>query len=72
MPYESINDLPESVREHLPEHAQDIFKEAFNNAFEQYDHDETRAFRVAWAAVKKEYQKDKSGNWVKKTETKAA
>ena len=32
MPYESRSDLPASVREHLPDHAQDIYKEAFNGA----------------------------------------
>jgi cation transport regulator ChaB len=29
MPYASNSDLPPSVREHLPTHAQDIFREAF-------------------------------------------
>src|SRR5687768_12935045 len=28
MPYDNRADLPESVREHLPAHAQDIYKEA--------------------------------------------
>jgi cation transport regulator ChaB len=28
MPYEVNADLPPSVRSHLPEHAQDIFREA--------------------------------------------
>jgi hypothetical protein len=30
MPYDVNADLPPSVRSHLPEHAQDIFREAFN------------------------------------------
>lgn len=66
MPYDSRSDLPDSVKDNLPEHAQDIFKEAFNSAWEQYGHDEQRAFRVAWSAVKDEYEKDDDGNWVKK------
>lgn len=37
MPYASINELPEGVRNVLPDHAQAIYKEAFNSAFEQYD-----------------------------------
>jgi len=35
MPYERIIDLPESVRNNLPKHAQEIYKEAFNNAWKQ-------------------------------------
>lgn len=64
MPYKSIDDLPESVRNHLPKHAQEIFLKAFDNAYEEYGHDEPRAFRVAWGAVEKEYHKDESGKWV--------
>ncbi|MCF8060902.1 MAG: ChaB family protein [Deltaproteobacteria bacterium] len=67
MPYDTVDDLPGSVQSHLPRHAQEIYKEAFNNAWEQYDHDESRAHRVAWAAVKKGYEKDEaSGDWKKK------
>jgi hypothetical protein len=36
MPYQSIVDLPSTVSEHLPIHAQEIFPAAFNNAFDQY------------------------------------
>jgi cation transport regulator len=32
VPYRVNADLPPSVRDHLPEHAQDIFREAFNAA----------------------------------------
>jgi cation transport regulator len=52
MPYDSLTDLPDSVRDNLPKGAQEIYKEAFNSAWEQYDHEEDRAHRVAWAAVK--------------------
>lgn len=66
MPYHNNEDLPANVRSHLPLHAQDIFREAFNHAWEQYaDPDKRRlggtqedtARRVAWAAVKKKYHK---------------
>ncbi len=50
MPYQSKQDLPESVRDSLPSHAQEIFKEAFNSASKEYDEEET-AFKVAWSAV---------------------
>ena len=33
MPYRTNLDLPEPVRSHLPEHAQDIYREAFNRAY---------------------------------------
>ncbi|MGH2531833.1 MAG: ChaB family protein [Thermomicrobiales bacterium] len=45
-------------------HAQDIYKEAYNSAWDQYGHDEERAHRVAWGAVKKDYHKNDDGNWV--------
>jgi cation transport regulator len=50
------------VRAHLPPHAQDIYREAFNHAWERYG-DEATAHRVAWAAVKRLYVKD-HGSWV--------
>jgi cation transport regulator len=58
MPYASNEDLPPSVRSHLPPHAQDIYREAFNHAFDRYGSaDEGRAHRIAWAAVKRTYEK---------------
>ncbi len=33
MPYSSNEDLPASVCDHLPPHAQDIYREAFNHAY---------------------------------------
>ena len=65
MPYERITSLPDSVKDNLPKHAQEIYKEAFNSAHDQYDGDEERCHRVAWAAVKKKYHKNDKGNWVK-------
>lgn len=72
MPYTSTSELPESVRNVLPAHAQDIYKEAFNSAYDEYkDKDERRddasreevAHRVAWGAVKKVYEKGDDGKW---------
>ncbi len=65
MPYKTNQDLPESVSGHLPEHAQSIFRKAFNSAYEHYDSEE-QAFKVAWGAVKKEYEKGDNGKWVEK------
>ncbi|MGN6705192.1 MAG: putative cation transport regulator ChaB [Rhodanobacter sp.] len=72
MPYSSISNLPDSVRDNLPRHAQEIYKEAFNSAWDEYaDKDERRgdesreevAHKVAWSAVKQKYQKDGDGDW---------
>ncbi len=66
MPYKEITDLPESVREHLPEHAQQVYKSAFNSAEKQYG-EESTAHKVAWSAVESKYKKDEdSGKWVPK------
>jgi len=66
VPYVTNDDLPPSVRNHLPRHGQDIYREAFNHAWQEYADDprlEEIAHRVAWAAVKKVYVK--TGNeWV--------
>jgi cation transport regulator ChaB len=32
MPYDTNEDLPDSVARHLPPHAQDIYRAAFNHA----------------------------------------
>ena len=62
MPY-TIDNPPEKIKG-LPKHAQEIFIAAYNSAYEQYDKDETRANKVAWAAVKQSYEQDKDGKWV--------
>ncbi|MGB1547359.1 MAG: ChaB family protein [Alphaproteobacteria bacterium] len=36
MPYVKNTDLPDPVRKHLPAHAQTIYRESFNNAFEAF------------------------------------
>lgn len=75
MPYDAISDLPDNVRDNLPKHAQEIYKEAFNSAWDEYkDPDDRRgdasreetAHKVAWSAVKNKYEKSDKGNWVQK------
>ena len=72
MPYSQISELPDNVKNVLPEHAQAIYKEAFNNAWDEYKNPDNRrddadreevAHRVAWSAVKKKYEKGHSGEW---------
>ena len=60
MPWASIEDLPDLLRQRLPEHAQAIFLAAFNAAWRQHAHDaevEAIAHRIAWAAVKRRYRR---------------
>lgn len=72
MPYQSKRELPEGVQNVLPDHAQDIYKEAFNNAWDEYKDPEKRrdsadreevAHRVAWNAVKQKYEKGDDEKW---------
>ena len=66
MPYLTTDDLPHSIRGHLPLHAQEIFLAAFNNAWREYGHApdiEAIAHRIAWAAVKRRYHKS-GDEWV--------
>lgn len=75
MPYKSTHDLPKSVQDHLPKHAQEIYLNAFNSAWEEYKNPAKRsspadsleevAAKVAWGAVKKTYEK-KGDHWIKK------
>jgi len=78
MPYDSRKELPDSVKDNLPEQAQDIYRAAFNSAWQQYADPEDRrgdesreetAHQVAWSAVKRRYEKDEeSGRWKKKAD----
>jgi len=66
MPYRVNSDLPASVRSHLPDHAQDIYRAAFNHAYAAHageEDRERRAHMIAWAAVKRSYVKA-GADWV--------
>ena len=73
MPYLRRSDLPSAIKK-LPIHAQEIYRSAFNNAWQEYSNAGTRrgyisreetAHRVAWGAVKRRYVKS-GGTWVAK------
>ncbi len=77
MIYEKLSDLPESVRDNLPKHGQEIYRAAFNNAWNEYSRPADRrkkqgreevAHKVAWSAVKTKYAKNYNGRWVAKDE----
>jgi cation transport regulator len=66
MPYDTNVELPPAIRRALPEHAQDIFRAAFNHAYAAHFGEARReeaAHRIAWAAVKRSYMKV-GGRWV--------
>jgi cation transport regulator len=74
MPYDSLKELPESIRNSLPSHGQEIFMKAFNNAWDQYADPSSRrgnasreevAMKVAWSAVKQMFEK-RGNKWVEK------
>lgn len=74
MPYKTNKDLPDSIRNRLPVHAQDIYREAYNNASKQYQDPKKRrtkesleavVHKVAWSAVKQKYV-EKDDKWVEK------
>lgn len=72
-PYKTLTELPDSVTDNIPKHAQEIYLAAYNSAWDEYQDAEDRrgdssreetAHSVAWAAVKQKYKKDeKSGDW---------
>jgi cation transport regulator len=53
MPYKNISDLPAAQVDQYSQHQKKAFLEAFNNAYEEYGGDESRAFAVAHSAAKK-------------------
>lgn len=72
MPYDNRDELPDNVRNVLPQHAQKIYQEAFNSAWDEYSNPDDRrghesreeaAHRVAWAAVKSKYEKGDDDKW---------
>lgn len=74
MPYKSNSELPKRVKNNLPQHAQTIYRKAFNSAEKQYKDPKKRrtsgtldaiASKVAWSAVKHDYKKSSKG-WTRK------
>lgn len=70
--------MPEPIKKYLPNAAQAIYKEAFNNAWKQFKDPsklkyggdrESASHRVAWTAVKQKYIKTKKGKWVLKNDS---
>lgn len=53
MPYRTVSDLPKAQTDQYNAHQKQAFLKAFNNAYDEYRGDESRAFAVAHAAAKK-------------------
>jgi cation transport regulator len=53
MPYRTVSDLPKAQTDQYNAHQKEAFLKAFNNAYDEYAGDESRAFAVAHAAAKK-------------------
>ena len=53
MPYRTISDLPEEQVDQYSTHQKHAVLEAFNNAYEEYNGDEGRAFATAHAAAQR-------------------
>lgn len=64
MLYKKLSDLPQNIRNLLPEFAQEVYLEAFNSTLRYYQRLQTSdmspeeiADQAAWAAVRQEYQR---------------
>jgi cation transport regulator len=74
MPYVKASDLPDTVRDTLPAHAQETYRSAFNNAWDEYadssarrgnESSEEAVHKVTGSAVKQKYhQEGSSERWV--------
>jgi len=64
MPYKNISELPDNVKNSLPEHAQAIYINVVNSQ-EGRGMDESASAASGWAAVKRTYEQDKDGKWHK-------
>jgi cation transport regulator len=70
VPFTTNAELPERIRQRLPQPAQDIFRAAFNAAYFRYGpNQEARAFRIAWAAVKQGYAHRAASLWVRRPQS---
>lgn len=61
MPYRNVSELPEPQVDQYDAHQKKAFLEAFNHAYDEYHHDESRAFAVAHTAAKAAGKKEKEG-----------
>ncbi|MCU0534672.1 MAG: ChaB family protein [Hydrococcus sp. Prado102] len=70
MPYDTLEQLPNEVKEKLPQGAQQIFMAAFNSASSD-GLSEEGAIKVAWNSVKNSYEEGKDGKWQHKPDARS-
>lgn len=75
MSYKDVDQLPDSVRESLPDEAQGIYLDAFNRAWDQFAGEENdeeareaAAHQEAWTVVRETYRQENNGRWVLNTD----
>jgi cation transport regulator len=57
MPYRKVSELPKGQTDQYNAHQKQAFLKAFNSAYEEYNHNESRAFAVAHTAAKQAGEK---------------
>jgi len=62
MAYQQLENLPQDIKDQLPQDAQQIFMAAFNGA-ESDGISESGAQEVAWNTIKHDYRKGDDGKW---------
>ncbi|HBL61044.1 MAG TPA: cation transport regulator ChaB [Cyanobacteria bacterium UBA8803] len=67
MGYQTIEELPNEVKQKLPQGAQQIFVAAYNSASSD-GLSEEGATQVAWNSVKNSYEESNTGEWHHKPE----
>ena len=60
MPYRKVSELPKGQTDLYNAQQKQAFLKAFNHAYEEYDHNESRALAAAHDAAKQAGQKEKS------------
>jgi cation transport regulator len=70
MRYEAVDDLPQGIREFLPDHAQEDYRLAFNNAYDEEENGQ-RAHEIAWRAVEDKYNDEGAHQWRREIEQSA-
>jgi cation transport regulator len=76
MRYETKSDLPETLRDILPDEALELYLEAYQHSWDTYDEEEggdlsrdAVAHRDGWTAVEHEYVQNKeTGEWYRRGE----
>ena len=71
MPYRTVSDLPTEQVDQYSTHQKHAFLEAFNNAYEEYGGDESRAFATAHAAAQRapEHKGDRADGKAERSRT---